>query len=688
MKYRTDIDGLRAIAVLPVVMFHAGFSWLPGGFVGVDIFFVISGYLISSIILNEMRQGTFSFARFYERRVRRIIPALLLVLVATLVAGYFFLLPDEYMSLSRATLAALAFVPNVYFWDTESTYFGLDIATQPLLHTWSLGVEEQFYILFPALLYLLYRKFSQQAMVRILLGLFVLSLGANLLLAELYTKYSFYMLPTRAWELLAGVLLSLDVLPAIRKRRLAELSAGLGLALVLGTMLLLQENAVFPGINAVYPVLGAALIIYSGRQAQTLVARLLSHRVLVFIGLVSYSFYLWHWPVTVYTKMVWDAAPSSYLILVLSFALSVLSYRFIEVRYRKPSRRLPRRLRLFAELGGMGSLVIAGVAFVLFSQGLMERIPAGLMEIAKVNNHVQQQKSVAMHCRRFTENQQAEGEEKGELCRLGKQDAPPQFVIWGDSHAHAVSYALHLAALDAGISGYSLTDGGCRPLTGVYRRHKKKCLHFNNAVLGFIKDSPSVRHVFLAGYWRISLTGQGYDNSNFLIVDDETLISSPLENRRVFRRGLERTLAALDGYRVSVIEDVPEIGAQFGKAVANHFIRQAWLGSGALQQHSFIDEADSYAQQFSDVLAGLPGGWDFIQVKPRLCNGLVCPLVVDGKLVYFDGDHLSRFGASLLAPLFRQALMQDTPPFSAEGPGDGTRAVEGALAHQRLSGEG
>lgn len=662
MKYRSDIDGLRAIAVLPVVLFHAGFSWLPGGFVGVDIFFVISGYLISTIILNEMRKGTFSFARFYERRVRRIIPGLLVVLVVTLAAGYFFLLPDEYTSLSRATLAALAFVPNVYFWDTESTYFGLDIATQPLLHTWSLGVEEQFYILFPALLYLLYRKFSQQTMVRILLGLFVFSLAANILLAALYTKYSFYMLPTRAWELLAGILLSLGVLPAVRNQRLAELTAWLGLALVLGTMLMLRENAVFPGINAVYPVLGAALIIYSGAQARTVVARLLSHKVLVFIGLVSYSFYLWHWPVTVYTKMVWDTASSRYFILALSFALAALSYRFIEARYRKPSRRLPRP-RAFGELAGMGALAVAATVFVLFSQGLMGRIPADILAIAKANT--QEQQMGDMHCRRFTENLQEEGEGKGELCRLGKQDATPQFVIWGDSHAHAVSYALHLAARDAGISGYSLTDGGCRPLVGVSRPHKKKCLHFNDAVLDFISNTPSVRHVFLAGYWRVSLTGQGYDNSNFLIVDDETLISSPLENREVFRRGLERTLVALDGHQVSIIEDVPEIGAQFGKAVANHFIRQAWLGSGALAQRSFNDEDSAYEQHLSEALASLPPGWDFIEVKPLLCEGQRCPLVVEGKLVYFDGDHLSRYGASLLAPVFRRALVSEATPASA-----------------------
>lgn len=656
MKYRSDIDGLRALAVVPVVLFHAGYSWIPGGFVGVDIFFVISGYLISSIILKELATGTFSFANFYERRVRRIIPALLIVLIATLAAGYFFLLPDEYTSLSQASLAALAFVPNIYFWNTESTYFGLDIATQPLLHTWSLGVEEQFYILFPALLFFLYRKFNHQTMSWILVTLLIFSLSANILLTDLYTKYSFYMLPTRAWELLAGIMLSLGILPTIRSRRIADIIALMGLALIIGTMLMLKEKSVFPGINAVYPVLGAVLIIYSGEQIQTVVTKLLSHKALVFIGLISYSFYLWHWPVTVYTKMAWDSDLSRHFILIFSLVLAVVSYHFIESFYRRPTRRLPRA-RTYAELGAIGIIIASGAAFIFYSQGLTGRVPDDIMQIAKMSALHQTEHTV--QCLNFFEDNKNNGDDKGQLCHLGGKDSTPQFIIWGDSHAKAVSYALHLAALDAGVSGYALTSGGCRPLAGVYRKRNKKCLHFNNAVLAFINNSPSIKHIFLAGYWRIALTGQGYDNSNFLIVDDETLISTPLENRNVFRRGLKRTLDALDGYRVSIAEDIPEIGAQFGKAVANHFIRQAWLGNGMLAWRTFIDDEDSYSQEFSDILSNLPTRWDFIEIKPWLCPDQECPILIGGKLVYSDGDHLSRYGASLLVPAFRQSLVYD-----------------------------
>ena len=654
MKYRPDIDGLRAIAVLPVVLFHAGFTALPGGFVGVDIFFVISGYLISSIILGEMARGDFSFARFYERRIRRIIPALLAMLAATLGAGYFFLLPDEYASLGQATLAALAFVPNVYFWDTESTYFGLDIATQPLLHTWSLGVEEQFYILFPGLLYLLHRLASRRVMVGVMVLLFVLSLGINIMLVALYTKFTFYMLPTRAWELLAGVLLSLGILPPLR-RHLAEGAAWLGLALVAGTMLLLGEQALFPGINAVYPVIGAALIIHAGRAAPTRVSRLLSHRLLVFIGLVSYSFYLWHWPVTVYTKMLWDTDAARYFIMLFSLLLAVLSYAFIERRYRGGSSRLPR-LRGFGELTGMGVMLGAAAVFIFFGGGLAERLPVQIRALAAANAGVEQG---GMPCREFTENEAGEAGRKGEVCRLGREDVEPSFVVWGDSHAHAIAYALHLAALDVGIGGYVLSNGGCCPLLGVTRPHKSKCQSFNDAALAFIRGQPALRHVLLAGYWRIPLTSQGYDNSNVLLMDAQTSFVSPVENKAVFRRGLARTLTALQDYRVSIIEDVPEVGAQFGKAVANHLVREAWLGGGDMARRSFHDEDSRYEAEMAEVLAGLPPGWEYVEIKPRLCKGRFCPLVLEGGLVYFDGDHLSRHGAALLAPLFREVLRAD-----------------------------
>ncbi|TCK19359.1 peptidoglycan/LPS O-acetylase OafA/YrhL [Thiogranum longum] len=662
MKHRTDIDGLRAIAVLPVILFHAGYSWLPGGFVGVDVFFVISGYLICSIILREMKQQRFSFLRFYERRARRILPALLVVLFTTLLAGYFFLLPDEYAILSEATLAALAFVPNIYFENTASTYFGLDIATQPLLHTWSLGIEEQFYILFPGLLLLLYKYFDKKIMKLALVAILAVSLAANILLAADFTTFTFYMIPTRAWELLAGVMLAIGLIPQVRGQLAANIVSSIGLALIIGTMLLLGENAVFPGINAVYPVLGTVMVLHGNTHVSTAVSWLLSRQPLVWIGLISYSLYLWHWPVTVYTGMLTDSSNSRLFIVALSIALSALSYRYVESRYRKPSERLPAR-RITGELGTIGALSAAGAVFIISGQGLAQRIPDAVMHVALTTHGDAEPEK----CRTFTENRLGEEDEKGKLCQLGKQGGVPDFIIWGDSHAQSLSHALHLAALQTGKSGYSVTLGGCRPLLGVYRKHKEKCLKFNDAALKLIEETPSIRQVFLAGYWRIPLTSQGYDNSNFLIMDEKTGTTSPAENRLVFERGLHRTLERLKNRKVVIVEDIPEVGSQFGKSVANHFIRQAWLGTEHTAQFEYKLTTDKYEKIFSEVLSELPGNTELLKIRPWLCSDTSCPLLIDGKLVYADGDHLSRFGASLLVP----ALLPYLAP-------DGTAALSGA----------
>lgn len=654
VKYRRDIDGMRALAVLPVVLFHAGYSWLPGGFVGVDVFFVISGYLICSIILKEMEQQQFSFRRFYARRVRRILPVLLVVLSVTLVAGYFFLLPNEYMNLVEAALATLTFVPNIYFELTASTYFGLDIATQPLMHTWSLGIEEQFYILFPALLLLLHRRFSRNTMRVVLISILVLSLIANILLAQNFTFFTFYIPQTRAWELLAGVMLAIGVVPEIRNHIVANLAGLSGLVLILGTMLLLNERDVFPGINAVYPVLGSVLLIHSGTHATTAVSWLLSRRLPVWIGLISYSLYLWHWPVSVYVNMVSDSQSSRLFVVALSAILAALSYRYVESRYRKPQVSRPSR-RLSGELAAIGLVVMVGAGVVLGEDGLVERIPDSAWQAVATEHAGDELQS----CRQFSENERGKLGEKGMFCRLGEKDGQPSFVVLGDSHAEALLPSVQLAALKTGSSGYSISLGGCRTLAGVFRKHKKKCLYYNNAALRLVRSMPSIKKVFIVGYWRIPLTGEGYDNKNYLIMDTQTRIQSPEENRRVFEQGLQRTMELLKDREVIVVQDIPEIGSQFGKSITNHFVRQAWLGTSRSTAYEYKLTTDRYESMFDDIISKLPANGRYLKIRPWLCHSDTCPLLIDGKLAYRDGDHLSYNGALLLVPALLPFLQTD-----------------------------
>lgn len=650
MKYRKDIDGLRAVAVLPIVLFHVGYKWIPGGFVGVDIFFVISGYLISSIILSEISTGRFSFRRFYGRRVRRIVPALIFTLLATLVAGYFFLLPNEYEDLTRSAIAALAFVPNIHFWLTSSTYFGLDVVVTPLLHTWSLGVEEQFYILFPFSLYLLLTRTTRKTAFFVLLTILCASLTLNMVAVSIDPKYAFYMLPTRAWEFLAGVVLSLGILPSVTRRYLANLYATIGTGLLVFSFLKINAHSLFPGRNAIPPVLGTALVIYSGESAATVVSGFLSLRIMVGIGVISYSLYLWHWPVTVYTNLYSDARYNRVFIILVSLTLAWISHRYVETRYRS-RRSMAITAKPLRELRIPFALVSLVALCIFLTKGFPDRIPKTDWKFVKNDANISQ----IGDCKPFS-GSPASG---AQICRLGRPDTQPSFVLWGDSHARAISTALNIAASKLGTSGLLLWDHGCQPLVGVFRKDKHRCQIFNNAASVYIHDHPSLKQVFLAGYWRVPFNGHGYDNDHFLIMDKNTSYRSSNENRHVFRRGIQRTIDGLKGRKITIIQDIPEIGSQFGKSVSSQFVRAAWLHPGIHRNLVYNEGEDPFEDTFYQTLVkpllAANRGIRYLKVISALCSENKCPLILNGGLSYHDGDHLSQYGASLLAPLFQQS---------------------------------
>ncbi|TIP84104.1 MAG: acyltransferase, partial [Mesorhizobium sp.] len=299
MKYRRDIDGLRAVAVLPVVLFHFGISAIPGGFTGVDIFFVISGYLITGSLLDDLERGQFSIISFYWRRARRILPALIFVTLLTCIAALFILLPSDLHEFSLSVIAASTFWSNIYFWKT-SNYFSIDAELRPLLHTWSLSVEEQYYIFAPILMFLIYRYFAKRwltILLPIILGSFVLAVMAT----WLAPNAGFYLLPTRVWELMLGAVLMLKRPPPLSNRFLMELVGLAGFGLLAIGFFAISESDPFPGYNALYPCLGTALLIYVGQNSpSTTASRILEVRPLVWIGLISYSLYLVHWPINAF----------------------------------------------------------------------------------------------------------------------------------------------------------------------------------------------------------------------------------------------------------------------------------------------------------------------------------------------------------------------------------------------------
>jgi peptidoglycan/LPS O-acetylase OafA/YrhL len=379
--YRPDIDGLRAIAIFVVVIYHLG-KLSKGGFIGVDVFFVISGFLITSIILADMDAGCFSLANFYERRIRRIFPALFACLAATIIAGYFLLYPSEFLILANSVIAATFFVANLFYIET-SGYFGATAQTLPILHTWSLAVEEQFYLLFPLALLALTR--ARREVVIVVLALTALaSLACSEFLVRSHSTVGYYHLASRAWELLLGSLLALGAVPEIKTQRNREILSVLGLLAILIPTFAYNKSTLFPGISALVPCLGAVALIHTGRQGDTSVARLLSTRPFVGLGLISYSLYLWHLPIITFYRLQSQTQPTflvQLLLVAASLAVAYLSWRYIEQPFRLRTLA-PQRRHVFVFGATAAGSVAMIAALVVHGDGWKERYAPEVRQLA------------------------------------------------------------------------------------------------------------------------------------------------------------------------------------------------------------------------------------------------------------------------------------------------------------------
>jgi peptidoglycan/LPS O-acetylase OafA/YrhL len=473
--YRPDIDGLRGIAVIAIVAFHASPHNLRGGFVGVDIFFVISGFLISSIIVKDIASSRFGFAAFYARRIRRIFPALLLVLAVTLVAGWHFLLPEEYKQLGSHVAASATFIPNFIFW-SEAGYFDTASDLKPLLHLWSLGVEEQFYIVWPVIVVLASR--CRVRLFRVIAFIAVASFGLNVWLVQQDAVSSFFLPPARAWELLIGCGLANHVNPA--NRHIANAAGVLGLALIAIACVLLTSDSAFPGWWALFPTIGTALIIWAGHGAW-LNSVVLSNRALVFVGLISYPLYLWHWPLLTFPRLIEEDDPSRttrLLAVILAVILAWLTYFIIERRVRKTvSNAIPVALCA-------ASIAIGACGYLVFRLGgLPFRYPAEIQNLLRSSAAPVATKRLgrsARHC--FLEP----GENYDyytDDCVEAEPTRAPLLFIWGDSHADAISPGLAAIRRQFNFRTAEFTASACPPIVGVEIGDRRFCKNINDEIL-------------------------------------------------------------------------------------------------------------------------------------------------------------------------------------------------------------
>jgi len=640
LRHRRDIDGLRALAVAPVVLFHAGTPGASGGYVGVDIFFVISGFLITGLLIREAQSGTSSIVGFYERRVRRIFPALFAVLIVTSIAAFAIMLPSELATYAKNLIATLLFVSNIAFWQA-SGYFDAPSEFNPLLHMWSLALEEQFYLLFPLALWTIYRLRLQRQLPWILLAGAAASLALAAVLIRGPVNATFYLLPTRAWELLLGAWLATTPRHAPGGRLGRELTGAIGIALILYAVVSFTPATGVPGAAGLAPCLGALFVIWSGEKGDTWTARVLSSPLLAGVGLISYSLYLWHWPLLTLPRIALmrelsglEAAAA----VGAAVALAAVSWRWIEQPIRRPaapgrSRSAARSLTAGLGATGLGLAVAAG---------LLGGAPWRLPQTAVALDRIGVRPDVLAACVGITEA------ETITRC-LARPTTGAKVILWGDSHAR--QYADALASILAARGGELRVAArpGCAPMLGLTpgapgRSPDAGCLAFNESVLQSIRSDPNVRGVVLGGRWSRFFFEPTDPEFRLAVAADGAV----LNGERLLRTGLVSTLEALDADHaaITLVGQAPEFDVVLPQCLA----RAAW-GRLAAEDCRFKPETlpDAvFSTTLESIVAAHPRV-NYVDPAETLCPAGACGRTISGHPVTWDTDHLSTVAAARVA---------------------------------------
>ena len=636
--YRRDIDGLRAFAVVAVIFFHARVPGFQGGYVGVDVFFVLSGYLITLQLLNATGSVRSMLAEFYVRRARRILPALSVVLAVVLVAAFVLFLPRDLERLGRDATLSVLLAGNIAAWLSGAEYFTLG-QHAPLLHLWTIGIEEQFYLLFPLSLWVAMRWFRGSGLALVVAACTLISFAICVWTADTDPRANFYLAPTRAWELLLGAILAVWVPRPITGPLARELLAASAAATILLAVFLYDSDTKYPYFPTLAPCLATVVLIVSGTRDPALTNRILALRPFVFLGLMSYSLYLWHVPVqslleyysirelTTVQKLGWLSA---------SFVLAVASWAFIEKPIRE--RRLFSSNRNFVACMGVITVALGALAiFYLRSAGLPQRIPERLLSIldSRYRIHPDGEK-----CMRLTSERIA----AGELCHYGSSESyARRVVVWGDSHALALLPAFESLAIAHDAALYFAGVLSCRPLIGVASRHapevaRRRCDEYNTAMLRAIEHlDPAV--VILAPYWM-------YPDVDLVRTGD-----SQARGQELFAAGLRSVLdrREMRNRTTCAVLDVPRLDYP----VAHAYARATHFGFDT----SFIamDRAEALLQlaPAEDVLREMHARGELRLADPKrlLCAESACRVdLPTGDVLYGDDHHLSVRGARFVAP--------------------------------------
>lgn len=631
LNYRAEIDGLRALAIIPVILFHAGFETFSGGFVGVDVFFVISGYLITTIILSELDQGKFSIVNFYERRARRILPALFLVMLVCIPFAWFWLLPSDMKDFSQSLVAVSMFASNILFW-SESGYFDAAAELKPLLHTWSLAVEEQYYVLFPLFLMLFWKLGKRWVL--ILLGLaFLASLAIAQWAAYAKPAAAFFLLPTRGWELLIGAFAAFYLSKANRKdfgKSLSGVGGWLGVALILYAVFAYSKATPFPGLYALVPTLGTVMVILFATQ-QTSVGKFIGNKAFVGIGLISYSAYLWHQPLFAFARQRSLVEPNLTVfagLSVLALILAYLSWRFVETPFRLKGYFTRAKIFLFALTGTVFFVAI----------GVIGHLTNGVFVNSPITNELVDFDA------RFAVNHGLSLDCEGDYNESSNciTDDSPEVLVWGDS------FAMHLVqgivASKPGIKLVQKTTSVCGPFLDVapindkyVRSWSEKCISINDKVFDYLKSKPNIKYVVMS-----SPFGQ-FVNTDATVLTREGDI---VQGQKVAFDSMLSTISRIKelGKTPVVFSPTPQNGENIG---------------GCLRKAIFFGQDKALCDvQFSDSLKQQGEVWNFLKKLEKvatvvwlsdfLCSSATCKASFDDVFIYRDNGHLSHEGSAYL----------------------------------------
>ena len=644
MKYRAEIDGLRALAVIPVILFHAGFELFSGGFVGVDVFFVISGYLITTILIEDIENKRFSIVNFYERRARRILPALFFVMLVCIPFAWMWMLPNQLKDFSQSLVAVSLFASNILFW-RESGYFDAAAEEKPLLHTWSLAVEEQYYVLFPIFLILAWR-FGKNRVFWMIVGMAAISL----LLSEWGWRNkataNFYLAPTRAWELFAGSIAAFVVKKhGVQKHNLLALA---GLAAIIFSIFFYDEATPFPSVYTLVPVVGVVLLVLYADE-ETFAAKLLSIKGCVGIGLISYSAYLWHQPLFAFFRLRTYYEPDinqKLALVVVAFLLAAISWKFIESPFRNRTVKISWLLAPAVIIMGF-ALLIMQRAESFYTNEQLEYLEEARARTPNRNDCLSP----------YSGNRQP--------CIFGDINSPPKIAVLGDSHAITLAYTLGLE-LEEQTS--SLTFFGythCPPLLGVSPiAYKNDCSSYYESSFAEIAAQDSIKAVIMLARWPIYYHGTYFHNPG---IGTETgvdptvgLSDEAIERTQGFMDSLGQSISLLQeaGKTVYFITTIPEVGVD----VVNFYWKQRFLYGNSkrlLTPRDLVEERDLF---LDDFLASRTSSQLMIfEAKDVFCGNMFCNTDAGYQPIYYDENHLNLTGMRILV----ENLLQKFPEISA-----------------------